>query len=620
MTDREKLHAAAKAVLIPALEKAAEKFFRAERFEITDQVGYDATVMEAVLRPLWGLGPILHDGITVNHEGREVGAEDLIREIMLRGTDENHPLCFSKYAERDTVGFANQSATELAGYATSLFFARDLLWDPYTDVEKKQVGGWLSEWSSRGLHVSWENNHFWFPLIVLSSLEKLGIDLPDVSSDVARAFSVLDSMYISDGWYQDGAFGRFDYYLPWSLHLYPLLWSVIAEGTSFYDPSRAAECKRRAETFIPFYLKFFDRDGSVPAMGRSLSYRFAESAIFPVAALSGCEIPFGVCRRAVMKNVSYFTESRGNVSQILKPGYLYPSSPLTDSYTSELGSLWCSKTFLALALGEDDPFWSDEEKPLPSEEGDYTVNAEPRGVDITIASDAKSGVTLYNNTSSYYQGDFGHTFNDMAACYCKFAYNSRAGFGISIPDKAASDSMISLLSPHFTMSSHRRAYLDLGRDGDILLSEHIPFENDPETFIRTVILPLSGALHVRAHRVVLSRPYRVREGGYSIGLDDDSYTYENGVLKYRDLSSAIVPVSNTDFRLRLETHTPERHILAPQSKYPVYETDLLQPGEYVFASAVSFSQGDEYELPLLSLKKHVLTVFWLGEERKIKLI
>ena len=343
MTDRNKLFNTARSVLIPALGVAAEKFFRNTRFEITDQVGYDATVMEAVLRPLWGLGPILKDGLTVTVGGREERAEDVIREIMLRGTDEDDSLCFSKYARRDTVGFANQAATELAGYAVALNFARDLLWDQYTEDQKRQVGGWLSGWASRGLHVSWDNNHFWFPLIVLASLEKLGVPTPDVSRDVERAFSVLDSMYISDGWYQDGVFGRFDYYLPWSLHLYPLLWSVIAEGTSYFDPSRAAEYKRRVETFIPFYLKFFDRDGSVP--------------IFPAAALSGCEIPYGVCRRAMLKNVAYFTELKGRSEFILKPGYLYPSSPLTDSYTSELGSLWCSKTFLALALGEDSPFW-----------------------------------------------------------------------------------------------------------------------------------------------------------------------------------------------------------------------------------------------------------------------
>ncbi|MBR3640020.1 MAG: DUF2264 domain-containing protein, partial [Clostridia bacterium] len=297
MTDRNKLANIAKTILLPALGVAAEKFFRGARFEITDQVGYDATVMEAVFRPLWGIGPILRESIEVKIGDRCVRADELIREIMLRGTDEDDPLCFSKYAARDVAGFSNQAATELAGYAVALHFASDLLWDPYSDKEKKQVGGWISEWASRGLRLSWENNHFWFPLIVLATLEKLSVPTPDVSADVARAFSVLDTMYISDGWYQDGVFGRFDYYLPWSLHLYPLLWSVIADGTAYFDPSRAAEYKRRAETFIPFYLKFFDRDGSVPAMGRSLAYRFAESAIFPVAALAGCEIPYGVCRR-----------------------------------------------------------------------------------------------------------------------------------------------------------------------------------------------------------------------------------------------------------------------------------------------------------------------------------
>ena len=199
MTDRNKLAETAKAVLLPALGLAAEKFFSGARFEITDQVGYDATVMEAALRPLWGIGPILKDGLTLKVGGREEKAEDIIREIMLRGTDEDDPLCFSKYAERDIVGFANKSATELAGYAVALYFARDLLWEPYTEEQKRRVGGWLSKWASCGLQKSWENNHFWFPLIVLASLERIGVPIPDVCDDVSRAFSVLDSMYMTDG-------------------------------------------------------------------------------------------------------------------------------------------------------------------------------------------------------------------------------------------------------------------------------------------------------------------------------------------------------------------------------------------------------------------------------------
>ncbi|MBQ7475610.1 MAG: DUF2264 domain-containing protein [Clostridia bacterium] len=618
MTDREKLLSTARKILIPAMNAAAENFFERKPYTVTDQVGYSLTVMEAVFRPLWGAGPILSD-LTLTVSGKRIPAADVIRKIMLIGTDTEDDRCFSKDAVRDPADFANQGVTEIAGYAVALYFARDLLWDPYSDAEKDRVGAWLSEWAKFALHVSWENNHFWFPLIVITALERLGIGAEGVDDDVKRAFSVLDSMYISDGWYQDGTFGRFDYYLAWSHHVYPLLWSMMAKGTRFYDPERTERYKKRTESFVPYYLCFFDRNGSVPAMGRSLSYRFAESAIFPAAALAGCDIPNGVCRRAMMKNVEYFTEKTPGEGNVLTPGYLYPSSPLADSYTSELGSLWCSKTFSALALPDDHPFWTDGDALLPSEKGEYAVRSAPERIHIDVYSDEDSGVTLYNNTSSYFGGYFGHTFGDMAALYCKFAYNSRAGFAISIPDKVAADSMISLLTPDFTMGSHRREFSDLGRDGDALFSSHVPFSNDPLTTVRTWLLPIKGSLHVRAHKVTLSRPYRIREGGYPIGVFDDAYSFEDGVMRYRGAFSAIRTVSSVPVRYRLETHCPERHILAPQSRYPVYETDELDAGEYFFASVFSYSEGRIEPLPSLSLKDGVVRIDGGGIISEIKL-
>ena len=620
MTDREYLSDVAKRILLPSLTDAAGRFFSREDYIITDQVGYILTEMEALLRPLWGIAPLLkQEELSVTVNGMTVPVGKLYREIMLLGTDPESDLLFSRFADRDKNGFANQSITEIAAYCVALCLAPEILWDPYTDEEKETVGNWIREWSVYALENSWENNHFWFPIISVTALERLGVDCGDVTETLERALSFLDGMYIGGGWYQDGCFGRFDYYLAWSHHIYPLLWSMIARDTRFYDEKRAAEYARRCEAFVPYYLRYFDSDGSCPPMGRSLSYRFAESAVFAAAALAGCEIPFGAARRALIKNVSYFDNEHNINGGIMKPGYLYPSPALAESYTSEGGSLWCAKTFLALCMDEDHPFWTASEEELPVEKGDYTVYPAAEQINMPLSADSRSGVTIYNNTSHYHQGVFGHSFNDMASFYSKFAYNSRSGFGISTPDRTSLDNMIALVTPDRSMVSHRRAIVDLGRDGNVLFSRHTPFANDPGSTVETRVIILGGSLHVRAHKITLSSTYAVREGGFSVPVRDDDFRQEGNRVTYGHLTSVIKTVASCVFTNRVEFHTPERHLLAPQSVYPVYETGDLAPGVYYTASVFYFGDKDFTELPDISLDGSILTVTYGGHTERFGL-
>ncbi len=617
MADREYLADVARRILLPSVAEAAERFFSRENYVITDQVGFRLTEMEALLRPLWGVAPLLKTEdpeVTVN--GMTVPIGKLYREIMLLGTDPASDLLFSRFADRDKNGFANQSITEIAAYCVALFLAPEILWDPYTDEEKLTVGDWIKEWSVYALRNSWENNHFWFPIISVTALERLGIDCGDVTDTMNRALSFLDGMYIGNGWYQDGCFGRFDYYLSWSHHVYPLLWSMIARGTRFYDENRAKEYVARCESFIPYYLHYFDSDGSCPPMGRSLSYRFAESAVFAAAAFAGCDIPFGMARRALIKNVSYFDNEYNISGGIMKPGYFYPSPALAESYTSEGGSLWCAKTFLALCIDADHPVWTAAEESLPIEKNNYTVFPAAENVIMPLSADLRSGVTLYNNTSNYHQGVFGHSFNDMASFYSKFAYNSRSGFGISTADRTSLDNMLALITPDRTMISHRRAIIDLGREGNVLRSQHTPFANDPDSTVETTVIVLGGSLHVRAHKITLSRSYAVREGGFSVPVWDDYFIPEGDRVTYGGTVSLIKTAASCSFINRVEFHTPERHLLAPQSVYPVYETEDLQPGVYYTASVFYFGDNDLPELPAIKLDGDCLILTYDGKTER----
>jgi len=616
--EKQYLISVAEKLCIPALEKAVDKFYSGKQITVADHISYECSKMEELFRPLWGITPLLREkSYTVNVCGEKRDLAEALRDVILEVSDEKSDKCFSRYASnRHEHNFANQMITEFAPLCIAMCQAPDVLWEPYSQAEREQLATWIRNWAVCALVNSWQNNHYWFPMLAITALEKLGIDCGDVEEHMEKGLALIDGMYLSDGWYKDGVFGRFDFYVSWSHHVYPLLWTYLAENTRFYDPERTARFKERSELFFDYYTHMFDLDGGVPAYGRSLSYRFAVSSYFAAVAFAECKIDMGLARRIIMKNVSYFMDNMILPDDgVLPAGYMYESTPLADNYTSSGGPYWCAKTFLVLSLPDDHPFWTAEEKPMPMEEGEFLIKSKPENIDLFLEGTRKAGVTLYNNSAMCYTFEYGcgGRFGDMPSCYSKFVYNSRSGFGISSPDMISLDNMIGLETWDAVMTSRRNGFINEGVKDGVIRSSHKPFSNDTSS-ITTWMLPLGEGFHVRAHKVNLSQPYRVIEGGFSIGTFDDgsviainedfaTFSDEKGrVSKIKTVAS--VPTS-----YRIDYHMPACHILAPVSAYPVYTTDILDAGEYLFASVFGFTTDGEFgEEPEIALDGTKLTV------------
>lgn len=618
-SNKNRLIEYAKELCLPALKKGIESFNTDKIFLVTDHVGYSVTLLEELLRPLWGISPLL------NSEGAYAPLCMQIRQIILEGTDEKSGKCFSRFVKKgDEESFANQVITEFAGYMLAVVFAKEVLWDPYSEEEKNQVASFIKKWSVIALKYSWPNNHYWFPMLSIIALEKIGIDCSEMWEEMQKGFSVLDKMYISDGWYKDGEFGRFDYYLAWSHHVYPALWYYLSQGTNYFDEKRAQTYKARTEEFLKFYVHVFDSEGAYVPFGRSLSYRFAATAIFPAAAMLGCNIPYGMCRKLMFDNIEYFLKnSIPTEDGVLGAGYLYDSPSLVENYTSQGGAYWCSKAFLALMIEDGAPFWCDEEESYPAKLGEYLIKSPVKNINVMVENCKNSGVTMYNNTISYVQnGVFTHHFNDMGACYSKFVYNSKAGFALSASDNKSLDNMISLSTKDATMFSARTAFSDLGITDGIMVSEHIPFSNDKGSSIKTWILPLGNGFHIRAHRITLSNEYRIIEGGFSLGYFDDNNTFtanDKGacVMRADGAKSRMYTVSGTPFKYVRRNHHPGMHIMAPQSAYPAFETDVLPKGIYYFVSA--FALLTDEEMPCICVENDICRIKYRDLEKTIKL-
>ena len=623
---REYLISVAEKTCIPMLEKAINNIRENKTYTVIDHISIECSKLEELLRPLWGIAALLKEKdyyITV--QGEKTLLTKALRDIILEGSDENSPICFSRFAKnRSEINYANQMITEFAGYCLAINIAPEALWEPYTQEEKTQLGLWIKKWAMLALKNSWRNNHFWFPILAVTGLEKVGIYCEGVEEAMADGFSVLDKMYISDGWYTDGVAYTFDFYLAWSHHVYPLLWTFLSVGTRFFDKNRAEEYKRRTPLFFDYFAHIFDSDGSTCAFGRSLAYRFAQSAYFAVAALADCRIDYGMARRILIKNVSYFMDNSVlNDDNTFPPGYLYNSPAVVENYTSSGGAYWCAKTLLVLMLPCDHEFWQAEEHKMPIEQGDFLINSPIEKVNMVIEGNKNSGITLFKNIQSYYsETGWRARYNDMAGYYNKFVYNSRAGFAISSADTLAADNVISLEFPDSTIASRRFGFTDLGINDGVLVSQHTPFYNDKNSVITSYVLPLKDGFHLRAHKIVLDNEYRVIEGGFSVGSYDDGAIEEKNeafvAYRYKNRYSALYTVSETPFKYEIRYNMPGLHILAPQSAYPAYVTDILAKGTYYFASVFYFTTGEiSAEKPEITINGNEVYVKYKDVYKKI---
>ena len=625
LKSRQELLDCAQRMYEAQLTKAANRYYTDAVYTQLDRAGLECTKLEELFRPMWGLAPVLKERkILLNIQGELVDCAQFYRDLMVNGTDSNSPRRFDRNVkEYDLEFFSNQSVTEIAGYLTCVFFAREILWDPLTKAEQDQIANWIVKWAVYAVKHSWPNNHYWYPIICIEILKHLGYNLSEADKDMQIGFDVLDSLYIDKGWYSDGEFGRFDYYEAWAHHCYTLLYILIGDKNRPDYETRCAAYKTRSEEFLAFFAHYFDSDGGMAAYGRSICYRFAAVSAYGLAAAVGCNIDLGMAKRLILRNISYFFDNAiMEEENILPDGYLYNAYSFVESYTSEGSNSCYTEGFLCLLCPEDSPLWQAEEAPMPVERGNFRIQCPVKGIDFVLSGDdEKYGVTLYNNSLHYYQEPFfTKRFNDMAGYYSKFAYNSRSGYSISTRDLVSAENMICLYTPDGRMASHRQEIKTISTSPDGMVSEHIPFSNDPGTVIRTHMIPLNGGYHVRVHEVTLSQRYMVQEGGFSIGVLDDQFSAGDGQVRNGNEISFIDVIADVPCKLGNEAAHPGMHLLKPRSVYPCYTTQVLEKGTYYFAVTVCYvTDGQIGSAPRIQLGSEGIAIEHEGTSIFVKI-
>lgn len=434
--------------------------------------------MEAFSRPLWALAPLWAGG------GRADAFLPIYQRGLVNGTDPDSPEYWGDPNDYD------QLFVEMAALACAILETPESVWNPLTDTEKAKLGKWLDTINHHDLPGC---NWLLFRMLVNLALDSVG--MPCSMQQAAADMAEVDKWYVGDGWYSDGPAEvkpQKDYYNPWAIQYYTVLYSVFAARR---DPARAALYRERAVQFGRQFAQWFDPDGAALPFGRSLGYRIGQSAFYAACIWAGLEpLPLPVMKGIIVRNLAWWlARPIFDRDGVLTIGYGYPQMYMAEQYNAPGSPYWGLKVFLLLALPDDHPFWACEAAPLPEELTRPGVIPQP-SADLLLQRLPDGQLNAYS-PANYEKGDHGQ-FTEK---YGKFVYSTRFGFSASRSyvqlEQTAPDSMLAFVIDGWTfVRRHSDKFVLLG---DRLLSEWRPF---PGIKVTTELVPTAWG-HTRTHTV-----------------------------------------------------------------------------------------------------------------------
>ncbi|MEW2400669.1 DUF2264 domain-containing protein [Streptomyces sp. NPDC046862] len=521
-----------------------------------------AAELEAFARPLWGLAPLAAGKGAVPHT-------ELWLRGLAHGSDPAHPEYWGEPRDRD------QRIVEMAAIGFALALAPEHWWDPLTGPERDRLARWLLSALPRETA---DNNWHFFPVLIGLGLDRVGV--PYDRSLVAARLARLETFWRGDGWYSDGPTERHDYYVPWAMHFYGLLYDTLTAGDRF---------KERAARFALDFRHWFADDGAAVPYGRSLTYRWAQAAFWGALPFAGVDaLPWGVAKGYLLRHLRWW-EGRPvtGADGLLSIGYGYPQPVLAEQYNAPGSPYWSMKAFLPLALAQDHPFWTVPEESAPPVPA---VSAQPHAGAVLMRS--SGDVTLLAGRQHHAWVRHG------AEKYAKFAYSSR--FGFSLPGGAlglaqgAYDSMLALSDDGGSHYRTREEPADPETRGDTVRCVWRPW---PDVEI-TTWLTAAPPWHLRTHRVRAGRALHTAEGAFAVdrdaGVGRDMSMERSAGAGYARVSARAGFSGLRDLDDLREGEVvdclPGTNVLARRTALPVL-SGRLPPGEHWLRCAVLGAPG-----------------------------
>lgn len=529
------------------------------------QYSGNAATMEAYARLLWGLVPM-------SAGGGHSELWEIYLEGLKNGTNPEHPEYWKKYKE-------DQLLVEMSAVSLGLSLVPEKLWDPLMESEKNNVVKWLNQ-----INHSWTPDSNWkmFIVMVNMTLKKLGAAYD--SEAMEKALERVEDFYLGNGWYSDGKGEQRDYYIPFALHFYSLIYSKIMEKD---DPKRSELFKARAVEFAKDFIHWFAEDGSAIPFGRSLTYRFAQSAFWGALAFAGVEaFPWGVIKGIVLRNLRWWAKMPiFQTGGILSIGYAYPNLVMAEGYNAPGSPYWAMKAFLPLALPDTHPFWTAKEEVLP----ELKPEAVLKHPHMIICRTKEDGHVYSLTSGQFCTLHLSHS----SAKYEKFAYSTlfafsvpKAGYGLS---QGAYDSMLALCEKGEQLYRVRSSCEEYRVETRLVYSRWKPWQ---DVEIKTWLIP-AGSWHIRIHRMETKRAVNTAEGGFAIKREERNFLYENAQeLTQKNGGAAVLPWGTSgivdlsgDREATMVWPEGNTNLIHPRTVIPTL-TGCFEPGTHWLTCAV----------------------------------
>lgn len=432
---------------------------------------------------------------------------------------------------------------------------------------KSQIGKWF--YQINNVKVS-ENNWEFFVILDNALLEKLGLDY-SVDS-INEAFNKIDEMYLGNGWYSDGKNAQRDYYISFGMHFYSLLYYILSS-----DIERNKIIKERAIAFSKTFMSWFSEDGGGLPFGRSLTYKFAQSAFWAGMIISGIDIEHnGIYKGLLNRNLRWwFSQNIFFENGLISIGYAYPNQAFSEYYNGAGSSYWCLKAFSVLWLSKHNIFFSIEEEKFPADIGNVSI------------AEAMMDVKRYNgDVYAFVNGQrtinmFGHT----EAKYEKFVYSTLFGFSTSKSylglEQLAADNNLAISFNGIDFIQRHICEDYYSKDG-IQYSLWKPLNG---VAIKCAIIP-SVPSHIRAYFIHSDFQMIFVDHGFAVRREGSTSLCSGGsaVVSTNGQFSEIISLYGNGEPVVINS-APNTNILHPRTLIPAIRWEL-NPGDYIVCNEV----------------------------------
>jgi hypothetical protein len=355
--DRAKWLAIVERVSQPVLEAISQQKLRAtmpvEAIAGQEEARRQSTHLEAVGRLLCGLAPWLEGepGGDSAEEALRNRYREWARLAIKYGTDPHSPDAFN-------FGTNRQPLVDAAFLALALVRAPNELWAKLDATTKENLARALAE--TRKIQPGF-NNWLLFSAMIEAFFCKFAQPWDTLRIDYA--LRQHQEWYKGDGVYGDGPEFHWDYYN--SFVIQPMMLNILdaVEKTTDRWALLRQPVEARAKRYAAIEERLISPEGTFPAIGRSLAYRFGALQLLAEMALRR-DLPEGVhpaqVRCAITAVMTRMIAAEGTFDSKgwLTIGFAGHQPAIGENYISTGSCYLCSAAWLPLGLAASDEFWS----------------------------------------------------------------------------------------------------------------------------------------------------------------------------------------------------------------------------------------------------------------------